>query len=169
MSYASAVRVDRSNGANGEQLLPTFLKRQETMRERGPNGKFPVRMPNLVYGTRIDKSPFFESTTNAGCTDYTVYNKMLMPIAWDGVTPEEEYWALRRDVCLWDVSVQRQIQLVGPDAAGNIFPVWGDYVIMILTMIIRASGSACPEALYPEPQQNESESVLLQPHVRQRR
>ena len=63
------------------------------MRERGPNGKFPVRMPNLVYGTRIDKSPFFESTTNAGCTDYTVYNKMLMPIAWDGVTPEEEYWA----------------------------------------------------------------------------
>ena len=42
---------------------------------------------------------------------------MLMPVAWDGVTPEQEYWALRNDVCLWDVSIQRQIQLKGPDAS----------------------------------------------------
>jgi len=45
---------------------------------------------------------------------------MLMPVAWDGVSPEEEYWALRNDVCLWDVSIQRQIQLQGPDASSLV-------------------------------------------------
>jgi len=104
MSYASAVRQ------TGEQegLLPSNCATAA--------GKFPPRLPSIAYGTRIQKSPFFEATTKAGCSDYTVYNHMLMPVAWDGVTPEQEYWALRNDVCLWDVSIQRQIQLKGPDA-----------------------------------------------------
>ena len=69
MSYASAIKQNRDGSS---ELLPSNFKRQNTMKERGPNGKFPVRMPSIAYGTRILKSPFFESTTNAGCTDYTV-------------------------------------------------------------------------------------------------
>ena len=44
----------------------------------------------------------------------TVYNHMVMPGAYDGML--EEYRALVEDVTLWDVSVQRQVEMRGPDA-----------------------------------------------------
>ena len=35
--------------------------------------------PEISFGTRIRKSPFFESTMKWGCKGFTVYNKMYMP------------------------------------------------------------------------------------------
>ena len=45
----------------------------------------------------------------------TTCNHMLMPISYGD--EGAEYWRLINGVTQWDVAVQRQIQLSGPDAA----------------------------------------------------
>ena len=65
-------------------------------------------------GARLRRSPFFERTQQAGCRSYTVYNHMFLPSFYDD--PVEEYWHLLRDVALWDVAVERQTEITGPDA-----------------------------------------------------
>ena len=70
--------------------------------------------PHLGFGTRIRKSPFFESTLAWGCKEYTTYNHMYFPVYYN--TPEEDFWSLVNDVTLWDVSVERQVEIKGPDA-----------------------------------------------------
>ncbi len=44
----------------------------------------------------------------------TTYNHMLMPTSYGH--PEEEYWRIINGVSMWDVAVERQVQLKGPDA-----------------------------------------------------
>ena len=46
---------------------------------------------------------------------YTVYNHMLLPTQFRGV--EQDYHHLRSAVQIWDVSCERQVELVGPDAS----------------------------------------------------
>ena len=70
--------------------------------------------PYLGFGTRIRKSPFFESTLKWGCKEYTTYNHMYFPVYYN--TPEDDYWSLVNDVTLWDVAVERQVEITGPDA-----------------------------------------------------
>ena len=60
------------------------------------------------------KSPYFEATKRAGCTSWGLYNHMLLPTLYDD--PVTEYWALLRDVTMWDVSVERCVEISGPDA-----------------------------------------------------
>jgi aminomethyltransferase len=70
---------------------------------------------NLVQrGARLRRSPFFEATQRHGAKAYTVYNHMLFPICFADF--EEEYWHLLNHVTLWDVSVERQVEITGPDA-----------------------------------------------------
>ena len=57
---------------------------------------------------------FFEATLAAGVTNFTTYNHMMMPTGYGD--PEGEYWRLLNGVAQWDVAVERQIQLRGPDA-----------------------------------------------------
>jgi len=71
--------------------------------------------PHLGFGTRIRKSPFFESTLAWGCKEYTTYNHMYFPVYYN--TPEEDFWSLVNDVTLWDVSVERQVEIKGSDAS----------------------------------------------------
>lgn len=61
------------------------------------------------------KSPFFEATKRAGCKSWGLYNHMLLPTLYED--PVSEYWALVNDVTLWDVSVERIVEISGPDAA----------------------------------------------------
>jgi glycine cleavage system aminomethyltransferase T len=49
-----------------------------------------------------------------GVCAMTTYNLMLMPTSYGH--PEEEYWRLIEGVSMWDVAVERQVQLKGPDA-----------------------------------------------------
>ena len=65
-------------------------------------------------GARLRRSPFFDATMRAGCRGYTVYNHMFLPIQYDDL--EQEYWKLLNDVTVWDVSVERQVEITGPDA-----------------------------------------------------
>ncbi len=71
--------------------------------------------PYLGFGTRIRKSPFFESTLAWGCKEFTTYNHMYFPVYYN--TPEEDFWSLLNDVTLWDVSVERQVEITGSDAS----------------------------------------------------
>jgi glycine cleavage system aminomethyltransferase T len=68
----------------------------------------------LYFGPWYRKSPMFESTLRAGCTAYDIYNHMYLPGYYDD--PVTEYWALLNDVTLWDVGVERVVQIQGPDA-----------------------------------------------------
>ncbi len=70
---------------------------------------------NLVQrGARLRRSPFFEATQRHGAKAYTVYNHMLFPVCFDDM--EAEYHHLLEHVTLWDVSVERQVEITGPDA-----------------------------------------------------
>ena len=70
--------------------------------------------PALIQrGARLKRSPYFEATQRAGCRGYTVYNHMLLPIRYDSF--EAEYERLLADVTLWDVSVERNVEITGRD------------------------------------------------------
>jgi glycine cleavage system aminomethyltransferase T len=68
----------------------------------------------LYFGPWYRQSPFFEATRRAGCTSYDIYNHMYLPAYFDD--PETEYWALTNGVTMWDVGVERTIEVSGPDA-----------------------------------------------------
>ena len=72
-------------------------------------------LPRIPIGPRIRKSPFFEATRRWGCQSYTVYNHMYLPVYYE--SPEADFWYLVNDVSLWDVGVERQVEVRGPDAA----------------------------------------------------
>lgn len=63
---------------------------------------------------RVRPSPFFESAVAEGMVTANVYNRMIMPTSYGN--PEAEYWRLINGVSQWDVGVERQVQLRGPDA-----------------------------------------------------
>ena len=69
----------------------------------------------LYFGPWYRKSPFFERTLAAGCSAYDIYNHMYLPGYYGD--PVEEYWALLNGVTLWDVSVERIVEITGPDAS----------------------------------------------------
>jgi aminomethyltransferase len=72
------------------------------------------RAPAISIGPRVRKSPYFDATMRCGAAAFTIYNHMYMPTHYGN--PVEEYWRLVTDVTLWDVSCQRQIEIIGPDA-----------------------------------------------------
>jgi glycine cleavage system aminomethyltransferase T len=61
------------------------------------------------------RSPYWQRTVEAGCTSWDLYNHMLIPTLYDD--DEGEYWHLVNHVTLWDVAVERQVEITGPDAA----------------------------------------------------
>jgi aminomethyltransferase len=69
----------------------------------------------LFYGPWYRRSPFFERTLEAGVTGFDIYNHMYIPAYY--ADPVEEYWHLLNAVTLWDVSVERIVEISGPDAS----------------------------------------------------
>ena len=69
----------------------------------------------VVFSPRIRKSPFFESTMKYGAKAFTVYNHMYLPVSFENTITD--YNNLLQGVQLWDVGVERQVQIKGPDAA----------------------------------------------------
>ena len=73
------------------------------------------KLPLLIgIGTRIRKSPYYESNLKYGVTGFTVYNKMYLPTGFSG--PEKEYESLINDVTFGDFAAERQIEINGKDA-----------------------------------------------------
>ncbi len=71
-------------------------------------------MFGITPSARLRPSPFYEATVADGVTAFTTYNHMLMPTSFGN--PEAEYWRLMHGVSQWDVAVERQVELIGPDA-----------------------------------------------------
>ena len=69
----------------------------------------------LNMSRRIRRTPYTNKVEKLGVSDFTVVNHMLLPKGFRK-TIEEDYWHLNRDVQLWDVSCQRQVQIKGKDA-----------------------------------------------------
>lgn len=70
-------------------------------------------MRSIQRGARLRRTPFFEATQQAAAWGYTVYNHMLFPIGFSHM--ENEYSKLLEGVTLWDVAVERQVEITGPD------------------------------------------------------
>jgi glycine cleavage system aminomethyltransferase T len=70
--------------------------------------------PGILLYTRIRKSPYFHASRQHGVRRYSVYNHTYHPRHYGD--PAAEYWALLEGVTLWDVGVERQIEISGPDA-----------------------------------------------------
>ncbi len=64
---------------------------------------------------RLRRTPFSDGVEAAGVKAYTVYNHMLLPTVFRSIL--EDYHHLKSAVQIWDVSVERQVELRGPDAA----------------------------------------------------
>jgi aminomethyltransferase len=69
----------------------------------------------LFYGPWYRRSPFFEKTLAAGVTGFDIYNHMYLPAYFSD--PVEEYWHPLNHVTLWDVAVERIVEITGPDAS----------------------------------------------------
>ena len=74
----------------------------------------PFDMRLVQRGARLRRSPFYEAEQRHGPRGYTVYNHMLFPTNYDDF--EAEYWHLLNHVTLWDVAVERCLEVSGKDA-----------------------------------------------------
>lgn len=80
---------------------------------RRASGPRPFDMSTVQRGARLRRSPFYDATQRYGPVGFTVYNHTLFPIAFDDF--ESEYWHLLEHVTLWDVAVERNLEVSGPD------------------------------------------------------
>jgi glycine cleavage system aminomethyltransferase T len=70
-------------------------------------------MSLVQRGARNRRTPYYEAEQRHSPLGYTVYNHMYFPIRYD--TFEAEFDALLNDVTVWDVSVERCLEISGPD------------------------------------------------------
>lgn len=73
----------------------------------------PFDMGLVQRGARVRRTPFYEATQKYGPKGFTVYNHMYFPIRYASF--EDEFDALLNHVTLWDVSVERCLEIGGPD------------------------------------------------------
>lgn len=76
--------------------------------------RIPYDNPKIHMYTRIRKSPYFYASRRHGVQSYSVCNRMYHPRHYDDMIVE--YWKIVNDVTLWDVGVERQVEITGPDA-----------------------------------------------------
>jgi len=70
-------------------------------------------MSLVQRGARIRRTPYYEATQRYGPQGFTVYNHMVFPIRYASF--EAEFEALLNDVTVWDVAVERCLEISGPD------------------------------------------------------
>ena len=69
----------------------------------------------IAKSRRVRSTPYTSRIENQGVTAYTVYNHMLLPAAFGSL--EESCDHLIKNVQVWDVSAERQVEISGNDAA----------------------------------------------------
>jgi len=83
------------------------------MKDQPEKSKKQSKKPKLI-SFRIRKSPYFEATERYGCRAYTTYNNMYLPLVYQDLV--SDYWHIKKEVTIWDVGCQRQVEITGPDA-----------------------------------------------------
>lgn len=72
-------------------------------------------MATISPSRRLRRTAFSDGVEAADVKAYTIYNHMLLPTVFESV--EADYHHLKNKVQIWDVAVERQVELRGPDAA----------------------------------------------------
>ena len=106
---------------------------------------------SLHFVRRIRTSPYFNRVKAAGISSFSVYNHMLLPKTF-AMSVEDAYWHLNTHVQIWDVSVQRQVEIKGPDAAR-----------LVQWITPRDLSQATPERCYYIPVVDQSGGMLNDP------
>ena len=70
---------------------------------------------SIAKSRRLRSTPYTSRIENQGVTAYTVYNHMLLPAAFGSI--EDSYEHLKKDVQIWDVAAERQVEIQGKDSA----------------------------------------------------
>ncbi len=73
----------------------------------------PFDMSLVQRGARLRRSPFYDAEQRHSPRGYTMYNHMLFPTNYADF--EAEYWHLLHHVTLWDVAVERCLEISGKD------------------------------------------------------
>ncbi|SEN71038.1 aminomethyltransferase [Roseovarius tolerans] len=74
-----------------------------------------LEFAHFSFGTQVRKSPYSDAALRWGAKGFSVYNHMYIPR--DFGNPEQNFWNLIHHATLADVSVERQVEITGPDAA----------------------------------------------------
>ena len=69
----------------------------------------------IAKSRRVRSTPYTSRIEKQGVTAYTVYNHMLLPAAFGSL--EESCDHLKKNVQIWDVAAERQVEILGKDAA----------------------------------------------------
>ena len=85
------------------------------MPPEAPHSKAVTAPKAVGISARVRISPFFQATQRWGSKGYATYNHMYLPLYYEGL--EADFWRLVEHVTLWDVAVERQVEITGPDAA----------------------------------------------------
>ena len=72
----------------------------------------------ITKSRRVRSTPFTSRIEKQGVTAYTVYNHMLLPAAFGSIEDSCEH--LKKDVQVWDVAAERQVEIFGEDAANLV-------------------------------------------------
>ena len=70
---------------------------------------------SIAKSRRLRSTPYTSRIEKQGVTAYTVYNHMLLPAAFGSI--EESYDHLKKNVQIWDVAAERQVEIYGQDSA----------------------------------------------------
>jgi aminomethyltransferase len=74
-----------------------------------------VSFQKFSFGTQVRKSPFSDAALRWGARGFSVYNHMYIPR--DFGDPVQNFWNLVNKAILCDVAVERQVEIMGEDAA----------------------------------------------------
>ena len=69
----------------------------------------------VARSRRLRSTPYTSRIEKQGVTAYTSYNHMLLPAAFGSL--EDSYHHLKENVQIWDVAGERQVEILGKDAA----------------------------------------------------
>lgn len=121
--------------------VPIQLRQSGDSRDKPGTEGVDAEGSRILIDQRIRKGPYWHLSQEAGCWCHSVYNRIYHPRAY--IKPEEgglmkEYEYLTQHVTMWNVAVERQIQVKGPDAE--------KFVDMVITR--RASSCAVMKARY---------------------
>ena len=70
---------------------------------------------SIFKSRRLRSTPYTSRIEKQGVTAYTIYNHMLLPAAFGSI--EDSYHHLKKDVQIWDVAAERQVEISGKDSA----------------------------------------------------
>ena len=70
---------------------------------------------SIAKSRRLRSTPYNSRIEQQGVTAYSIYNHMLLPAAFGSI--EDSYHHLKKNVQVWDVAGERQVEIIGNDAA----------------------------------------------------